>query len=75
MKILVTGGAGFIGFHVCKLLLSKKHKVTTIDNLNSYYDINLKKARLKELKKNINKKNFKFYKADLCNFDKIKTIN
>ena len=55
MKILVTGGAGFIGFHVCKLLLSKKHKVITIDNLNSYYDINLKKARLKELKKNINK--------------------
>jgi UDP-glucuronate 4-epimerase len=74
MKILVTGGAGFIGFHVCKLLLSKKHKVITIDNLNSYYDINLKKARLKELKKNINNKNFKFYKTDLCNFDKIKTI-
>jgi UDP-glucuronate 4-epimerase len=49
MKILVTGAAGFIGFHLCKSLLSKGHQVVGIDNVNDYYDINLKYARLKEL--------------------------
>ena len=49
MKILVTGAAGFIGFFVSKSLLAKGHKVTGLDNINDYYDINLKYARLKEL--------------------------
>ena len=49
MKILVTGAAGFIGFHLSKRLLDQGHQVVGIDNINDYYDINLKYARLNEL--------------------------
>ncbi|PQJ72080.1 NAD-dependent epimerase [Polaribacter butkevichii] len=49
MKILITGAAGFIGFHLSKRLLAKGHVVVGIDNINDYYDVNLKYARLKEL--------------------------
>ena len=75
-KILVTGCAGFIGFHVCKKLLFTKSNVIGIDNLNSYYDINLKKARLGELEK-LSKNSsikFSFIKADIQNHDLIKKI-
>ncbi|MGC1633772.1 MAG: NAD-dependent epimerase/dehydratase family protein, partial [Gelidibacter sp.] len=47
--ILVTGAAGFIGFHVSKKLLALGHKVIGLDNINDYYDVNLKFARLAEL--------------------------
>ena len=46
MKIYITGVAGFIGFHLAKKLIASGHDVYGIDNLNSYYDIELKKARL-----------------------------
>lgn len=49
MKVLVTGIAGFIGFHVAKRLLSEGYYVVGIDNLNDYYEVQLKKDRLKEL--------------------------
>lgn len=61
-KILITGAAGFIGFHLSKLLLDKDYEVIGIDNLNDYYDIRLKEGRLSILKKN---KYFTFYKIDL----------
>ena len=48
MKILVTGAAGFIGFHTCLKLVSQGHEVYGIDNINDYYDVNLKYARLAE---------------------------
>jgi UDP-glucuronate 4-epimerase len=48
-KILVTGAAGFIGYHLCESLLRKGHNVVGLDNINDYYDINLKYARLNEL--------------------------
>src|SRR5690554_5006575 len=48
MKILVTGAAGFIGFHVVRGLLNHGNSVVGIDNINSYYDVQLKYARLKE---------------------------
>ena len=67
--ILVTGCAGFIGFHVSSIILkNKKNKILGLDNLNNYYDVNLKKNRLKILKK---KKNFFFHKVDLLNKKKI----
>ena len=46
MTILVTGAAGFIGFHLCKKLLESEYSVIGIDNINDYYDIELKKRRL-----------------------------
>ena len=49
IPILVTGCAGFIGFHVCKKLLNSDLKIVGIDNINDYYDINLKKDRLSNL--------------------------
>ena len=54
MKILLTGCAGFIGYHVTTKLMNQNHKVIGIDSLNQYYDLKLKKYRLKNLK--INKK-------------------
>ena len=49
MKILVTGAAGFIGFHVAKQMLQHGHYVVGLDNLNDYYEPQLKLDRLKEL--------------------------
>ena len=51
MKILVTGAAGFIGFHLCEKLLKDKHQILGIDNINNYYDVKLKKDRLNILLK------------------------
>lgn len=61
-KVLITGVAGFIGFHLSKLLLERNYVVVGIDNLNEYYDINLKYGRLEILNK---KENFTFKKIDL----------
>ena len=49
MKILVTGTAGFIGFHLAKKLLDRGDEVVGLDNINDYYNVNLKYGRLKEL--------------------------
>ncbi|HNZ52066.1 MAG: UDP-galactose-4-epimerase [Candidatus Diapherotrites archaeon ADurb.Bin253] len=67
--ILVTGAAGFIGFHTSKALLDRGDKVVGIDNLNSYYDPKLKLSRLDILKKY---RNFKFYKQNIEDGIKIK---
>ncbi len=72
MKVLVTGAAGFIGYHVTKTLLKKNITVVGIDNLNKYYDSKLKKARLSDLKKL--KKKFTFYKTDLENYLRLSKI-
>ena len=71
MKVLITGAAGFIGYHLAKKLLIKNIKVIGIDNINDYYDVKLKNNRIKELKKN-NK--FFFYKLDLCNYKKLNNL-
>ena len=68
--ILVTGCAGFIGFHMANLLISKGFKVVGVDSINNYYDPNLKKARLKELELNSNdRRSFSFIKLDISDMD------
>ena len=62
MKILVTGAAGFIGFHTANALLARGDEVTGLDNLNAYYDVRLKEARLAQLE---GKPGFRFVRADL----------
>ena len=71
MKILVTGAAGFIGFHLCEKLLEEKYTVLGVDNINNYYDVKLKKDRLKIL---LRKKNFKFKKLDISDNNFVKKI-
>ena len=73
MSILVTGAAGFIGFHICKRLLEEGNEVVGIDNLNSYYDVDLKNSRLKELSK-VSNKNFHFYKKNIEDQNDIEEI-
>ena len=65
MKFLVTGAAGFIGFHVSKRLLNDGHQVVGIDNINDYYDVKLKESRLEQLES----PSFTFYKLDLADRD------
>ncbi|NRB84816.1 MAG: NAD-dependent epimerase [Winogradskyella sp.] len=64
MNVLVTGAAGFIGFFTCKVLLEKGHNVVGLDNINDYYDVNLKYSRLEEL--GINRKDAEVFNKK-CN--------
>ena len=74
-KIIITGAAGFIGFHACQNFLKKGYKVIGIDNINNYYDINLKYKRLEILKELIpNLCNWEFIKADIVNKNKMMYI-
>jgi UDP-glucuronate 4-epimerase len=68
MRILVTGAAGFIGYHLCKSLIEDNYEVLGVDNINDYYDPSLKLARLKQLKRY---KIFKFEKVDISDRDSI----
>lgn len=61
-SILITGAAGFIGFHLCQSLLARGESVLGIDNLNNYYDVTLKQSRLTHL---LQYERFKFYKIDV----------
>ena len=62
-RVLVTGAAGFIGFHVCRSLVDAGDTVIGLDNLNEYYEVSLKRARLDQLARS---SNFRFLKLDIC---------
>lgn len=69
--VLVTGAAGFIGFHVSQALLSQGYSVIGVDNLNEYYDVQLKQARLMQL---LDQPNFDFHCLDLAERDRTATL-
>jgi len=70
-KTLVTGAAGFIGFHVARSLLERGQEVIGIDNLNPYYDVSLKRGRLELITSN---PGFTFYHGDINDLDTLETI-
>jgi len=71
-KILVTGGAGFIGMHVAQKLLERGGKVIIVDNFNDYYDPELKKARANLLKDNFS--NVEIYKIDISDYEALEKL-
>ncbi len=64
MKVLVTGAAGFIGYHLCRRLYESGHDIVGIDSMNAYYDVALKEMRLASLKELGSR--FQFHKLDIC---------
>jgi UDP-glucuronate 4-epimerase len=68
--VLVTGAAGFIGFHLCRRLLAGGDRVQGLDNLNDYYDVRIKQARLRQLRA---LEGFEFYLGDLANQTDLRT--
>jgi UDP-glucuronate 4-epimerase len=74
MKVLVTGVAGFIGFHVAKELLARGDTVIGVDNINDYYDVTLKQGRLNVLTKHTLSENFTFLKMDIASRDLIESL-
>lgn len=71
MKILLTGGAGFIGFHVAKALLDRGDSVVIVDNFNDYYDPKLKHIRIDQIKEH---KNLEVCKADISDYEEMEKI-
>jgi UDP-glucuronate 4-epimerase len=71
MPILVTGAAGFIGYHVSEALLARGEEVVGVDNVNDYYDVNLKRARLERLQKH---NGFNFHRVDISDFVAMKGV-
>ncbi len=71
VRVLVTGAAGFIGFHLSQRLLTRGDEVVGVDNLNNYYDVSLKKDRLAQLQE---KPGFSFYKLDLADREGIEQL-
>jgi UDP-glucuronate 4-epimerase len=70
-KILVTGAAGFIGFYLCRRLLTAGDEVTGIDNLNDYYDVDLKRSRLHQIEGH---NNFRFIKIELADRESVSRL-
>src|SRR5579883_3492287 len=68
---LVTGSAGFIGFHLARKLLEQGHRVVGMDNLNDYYSVELKEARTSVLQQN---PNYTFYREDFSEREKVLKI-
>ena len=72
--ILVTGAAGFIGFHLTRRLCEEGHHVVGIDNLNDYYDVQLKRDRLTQLDPYSKSSLFEFHKMDIADLSDLEKI-
>ncbi|WP_320047922.1 GDP-mannose 4,6-dehydratase [uncultured Ilyobacter sp.] len=70
-KYMVTGGAGFIGSHLCDYLLNEGHRVVVVDNFNDYYDVKIKERNVEE---NLKNPNYRLYRGDIRDFDFLKKI-
>lgn len=73
-KVLVTGGAGFIGSHVAAFLLARGDDVVIVDEVNDYYDISIKQSNLALLRASYNESRLKIYRGDICNEDLMQRI-
>jgi UDP-glucuronate 4-epimerase len=74
LKILITGVAGFIGFHLAQRLLARGDTVIGVDNLNDYYDVTLKEARLQQLQTHAQSALFNFIKLDITDADALNDV-
>ena len=74
MEILITGSAGFIGFHLTRKLLALGHNVIGVDNLNDYYDVNLKIARNKILLEDFYEGHYRFKQIDIASSDDLESV-
>lgn len=74
MKILITGAAGFIGYHLARRLLADGYIITGVDNFNDYYDVQLKRDRLADLQKNAQSDHFSFYEMELADIDNVANL-
>merc|ERR1719394_1305023 len=74
-KVLVTGGAGFIGSNVAEYLLSRGDDVVIVDEMNDYYDVNIKESNLRLLQENYPEEGrLKIYRGDICDKDLMERI-
>jgi UDP-glucuronate 4-epimerase len=71
MTVLVTGAAGFIGYHICERLLDRGDTVIGVDNVNDYYSVRLKEARLERLSK---RENFSLHRVDIADYEALKAV-
>ena len=74
MQILVTGAAGFIGANLCERLLSNGHRIVGVDNFNDYYDVSLKRDRIKQLETHAQNENFSLHELSLEDRPTISTL-
>jgi len=73
-KVLVTGGAGFIGSHVADYLLERGDDVVIVDEVNDYYDVRIKEENLRLLKEKYSEDRLVIYRCDICDHDKMEEI-